>query len=333
MSEKDAAIEALEAAAKAIEAPKPEGGEDEGNPEAGKDEAKPEEGKDAAKPEDTDALSAAMTSVEDKIVRVAGLQGVEGEVSEAVAAVDLDAVKADVAAIMDDATKTPEEQAEALKAIEEQLAVALPEEVEQAGDDLPAVQARLDAAEAEVQQLSDELVEKLVTIDDLNAQIEDLGKQAETDATQLEALQTQLADAESAAEVKSAELAEAKATYEKSLNELEAYRVKRDPASGEAHIATAVENAIEVAPDGVTATWQYSNSDLSGNAATLTLVLDGEEIYKSEALKPGEVIESITLAKPLAPGAYDALAVTTVYDESGEVQLTSRVPVTLNVAE
>ena len=84
--------------------------------------------------------------------------------------------------------------------------------------------------------------------------------------------------------------------------------------------------------DGLTAAWQYANSDLSGNAATLSLQLDGEEIYKSDALKPGEVIDSITLSKPLEPGTYQAMAVTTVDDADGEVQLVSRVPVTLNVA-
>ena len=160
-----------------------------------------------------------------------------------------------------------------------------------------------------------------------------LGAQAETDATQLAELQTQLTDVQAEAEAKSQELAEAQETYEKSLDELEAYRVQRDPASGEAHIATAVDNAIAVDADGVTATWQYANSDLSGNAATLSLVLDGEEIFKSAALKPGETLETITLDKKLEPGAYKALAVTTVYDEAGEAQLTTRVPVTLNVAK
>ena len=101
--------------------------------------------------------------------------------------------------------------------------------------------------------------------------------------------------------------------------------------SGEAHISTAVENGIQVAEDGVTATWQYANSDLSGNAAILTLVLDGETIYTSEALKPGETVETLTLDKALASGEYQAMAVTTVYDAAGEAQLTSRVPVTINV--
>ena len=84
--------------------------------------------------------------------------------------------------------------------------------------------------------------------------------------------------------------------------------------------------------DGVTGQWQYVNSELSGNSATISLTLDGETLYTSKALKPGEALESITLEKPLAPGAYKALAVSTVYDKSGEKQLVTRVPVTLNVA-
>ena len=72
--------------------------------------------------------------------------------------------------------------------------------------------------------------------------------------------------------------------------------------------------------------------DPSTKAATISLTLDGETLYTSKALKPGEALESITLEKPLAPGAYKALAVSTVYDKSGEKQLVTRVPVTLNVA-
>ena len=317
VAEKDQIIEELNAAAAGAAAPG-----DGAQPAATDDETE------AA----SDALAETLAGVEDALVKVAGLQVAEGEATEAAVAVDLDAVRADIAAIVVDETKTAEEQVEALKEIEQQLTQALPEDAAIYGDSLEAVQARLGAAESEVQQLSAELVEKLSDIDSLNAQIAALDAQAETDAAQLADLQAQLTEAEADAQAGSEALATAKAEYEKSLAELEAYRVKRDPASGEAHIATAVDNAIEVAEDGVTANWQYANSALSGNAATLSLVLDGETIYTSGALKPGEVIESVTLDKPLAPGAYQAIAVTTVYDDNGEVQLTSRVPVTLNVA-
>ena len=127
-------------------------------------------------------------------------------------------------------------------------------------------------------------------------------------------------------------MAQTQAELEDNLAEMTAYKVEHEPESGEAHLSTAVDNVIQVAADGVTGQWQYVNSELSGNSATISLTLDGETLYTSKALKPGEALESITLEKPLAPGAYKALAVSTVYDKSGEKQLVTRVPVTLNVA-
>ena len=109
--------------------------------------------------------------------------------------------------------------------------------------------------------------------------------------------------------------------------------MERAPATGEAHLSTTADNAIEVAADGVTASWQYANSDLSGNEATIQLLLDGEAIYTSGALKPGEALEDIVLEKPLPAGSHQAIAVTTVYDKDGAPALTTRVPVTINVAE
>ena len=60
---------------------------------------------------------------------------------------------------------------------------------------------------------------------------------------------------------------------------------------------------------------------------------DGEAIYTSGALKPGEALEDIVLEKPLPAGSHQAIAVTTVYDKDGAPVLTTRVPVTINVAE
>ena len=50
-------------------------------------------------------------------------------------------------------------------------------------------------------------------------------------------------------------------------------------------------------------------------------------------LKPGEALEDIVLEKPLPAGSHQAIAVTTVYDKDGAPALTTRVPVTINVAE
>ena len=201
-----------------------------------------------------------------------------------------------------------------------------------AEEEVSAAKAQVDAAEEEVKQLTAELDEKLATIDSLNGEIEALGAQAETDATRLEALQAQLAEAQAEADAKIEALEDAQTEYAERVEELEAYQLTRDIVSGEAHISTAVDNAIEVAQDGVTASWQYANSNLSGNAAVLRLELNGETIYSSGSLKPGEEIDSLTLNQPLDPGTYQAMAVTTVFDDKGEPQVTTRVPVTLRVA-
>ena len=284
-------------------------------------------------------LATAIASVEGSIVKVAGLQAEAGEAAEAVADIDLDAVRQEIADIVDDTAEdmTDEARVEALAEIQQKLDAALPESdaAAEAGEDadaaLEAMQAQLDAAEEEVEQLSTELAEKLGDIDALNASIDALDAQAETDAAKLEELQTQLAEAQDDAQAQREALDEAGVAYAKSLAEMQAYKLDHAPEAGEAHLATEVNNAIQVAADGVTADWQYANSDLSGNTAAVALTVDGEAIWSGE-LTPGETLDGITLDKALEAGEYQAMVVTTVYDDAGEHQLTSRVPVTLNVA-
>ena len=289
-----------------------------------------------AKAESGEALAKKIAELETAIVDLAGLQAGEGEAPEAVAAIDLDAVREEIAEIVEDTSEemTDERREAALDAVLQWLTGAMPEQAtgEDAAEGIEAIRSRLDAAEAEVEQLSASLADKLSDIDALNAAIAELDAQAETDAEKLAALQDQLSEAEADAQAQRDALTQAVGNYEKSLAEMSAYKLDREPASGEAHLATAVGNVIQVEPDGVTAAWHYSNSDLSGNSAVIALTLDGETIYTSDVLKPGEDLGEITLSKPLAPGEYQGIAVTTVYDEAGEKQLTSRVPVTLSVA-
>ena len=297
----------------------------------------------------TDTLSDTMGKLEQAVVAIAGLQAQAEDVPEAVAAVDLEDVESRIAAVMEQTGDevTEETRVDALNEILEELQETLPEEIVEAVNEevaeavneevaeaaeMEVVQAQLDAAQAQVEQLSGALADKLEDIDALNEAISALDAQAETDAAQLETLQAQLTQAEADAKAQGEALAAAQADYEKKLAEVEAYKLDHAPASGEAHLSTAVDNAIEVAADGVTATWQYANSDLSGNAAMIELVLDGEKLYSSGPLKPGETIEGIVLDKPLAPGSYEATVVTTVYDADGAQQFSSRVPVTVNVA-
>ena len=80
----------------------------------------------------------------------------------------------------------------------------------------------------------------------------------------------------------------------------------------------------DIAPENI-------NTAISGRDVVLKLLLDGEPVYTSQALKPGESIDEITLDRALTTGRYDAMAVTSIYGDDGEVQFTNRVPVTLNV--
>ena len=106
-----------------------------------------------------------------------------------------------------------------------------------------------------------------------------------------------------------------------------------DLAAGEAHSATTATSVIEIAADGVTGTWNYENRDLSGNAVVLSILMGQTELYRSESIAPGERIEEIRLSQPLSAGAYEAVAVTAIYDADGNYLFANRIPVTLDVAK
>ena len=204
---------------------------------------------------------------------------------------------------------------------------------EEADATLAEMQTLLEESETRITDISGELDEKLETIDELNEQIETLTAQSDTDAEKLADLQADLDAANAEAERQSAEIEENREEYERQLAEVEAYRVDREPAAGEAHSATSVGNEIHVAADGVTASWDYHNTDISSNPVVLSLQVEGETVYTSQPLLPGQSVDTLTLSKPLAPGSHEGLAVSTVYDEEGNVQFANRVPVTVVVAE
>ena len=194
------------------------------------------------------------------------------------------------------------------------------------------LQGQLGEAEARYNALSGELDEKLDTITGLNEQIESLNAQSETDAEQLEALQGELDAAVQEAGRQAAALEDSKADYEKKLAEVRAYKLSRELTTGDAHTATAVNNVIDVAADGVTATWHYDNTAISSNPVVLQLQVDGQTVYTSQPIQPGSSVEQVTLTAPLAPGSYDGIAVSSVYDDQGELLFANRVPVSVNVA-
>ena len=117
----------------------------------------------------------------------------------------------------------------------------------------------------------------------------------------------------------------------KSISELRAYRISRELTDGEAYSATQTGNVINIAADGKTGAWSFTNAALSGHEVVLQILLNGEAVYTSEPLAPGASIEEIELTRALEKGEYDAVAVAATYDADGNYASGTRTPITLKV--
>ena len=71
------------------------------------------------------------------------------------------------------------------------------------------------------------------------------------------------------------------------------------------------------------------NSETSGNDVVFSLEVDGEVIYASDPIAPGESLQSIQLDTPLAPGNYEAIATQTTYGPDGTYLSAVRIPIAL----
>ena len=120
--------------------------------------------------------------------------------------------------------------------------------------------------------------------------------------------------------------------YETVIATEQAYHVTREASGeGERYSSYSVGNSVAVAADGVSGTVALANDVQSAGSFTMELVLDGETIYTSEAIAPGEKLEAITLEQPLAPGQYEAIIEIKKYDDDGNYIFGQRQPVTITV--
>lgn len=227
---------------------------------------------------------------------------------------------------------TDAEKLSEIASLEAQLTQTI-EELTAVSTELEAQSAALADAESALNAKAAELEVANQTIAGLEAQISEITAKTEQESAARAELEAQLAAAQETCAAIEAELAAARAEYERRMAEMNAYLLSRDLIDGEAHVATSAASEIRVEADGVTAAFDYTNTSVSGNTVVLTIEKDGAEIYRSESIAPGESVSEIALTEALTAGVHDAAAVTTVYNEDGSVQLTSRVPVTLNVAE
>ena len=259
---------------------------------------------------------------------------------------DVNTLNGEIKDIMDDNGLSDAEKLAAIEALEaelnesiEQLSAAAEEIASQkqalatAEGTLAQMQSDLTASEQALAQKESELAGAQASIAALEGQIADLSAQSETDSVALAELEAQLAEAREAYARLEEELNAARAEYERRVAELEAYLLSRELIDGEAYIRTDAGSVIAIESDGVTGVWSYVNSTISGNTVVLSITLDGEELFRSAPIAPGESLEGIELNRALTAGSHEAVAVTTVQDADGSVQCATRMPVVLEVAE
>ena len=244
---------------------------------------------------------------------------------------DVNELNRKLAGIMSSDASDEEKLAE-IAALEEQLNKTIADLTAVSGE-LEAQSAALRDAETALNAKEAELENANSAIAELESQIAEIGEQTESESAARAELEERLTAAQENSAAIETELAAARVEYEKRVAEMEAYLISRELIDGEAHVATSADSEVNVAADGVTAAFHYTNNSVSGNAVVLTIVKDDVELYRSEPIAPGQSVSEIVLAEALTAGVHEAIAVTTVYNEDGSVQLTSRVPVTLNVAE
>ncbi len=197
------------------------------------------------------------------------------------------------------------------------------------------MELQLEQAQAHAEELSAALTKSEETIATLEEELEDLRNQHQSDSADAEArieeLNAQIEKEKLNAQELGDRVQEARDQLDHLYAELAVYKMERELGEGEAYSAATLENEIVVAAGEAAAHWQYVNDARSGNEVILSIELDGEEIYRSASLLPGEMLENFQFDRVLESGKYEAVAVTRIYDEAGELRSTTRMPVVINV--
>ena len=98
---------------------------------------------------------------------------------------------------------------------------------------------------------------------------------------------------------------------------------------GESSLATQTGDMLVFDATGLATDVTLVNSENNANNVVFTLEIDGEAIYTSEPVAPGEAITSIQLEDPLPTGNYEALATQTAYAADGTYMTAVRIPITI----
>ena len=227
-------------------------------------------------------------------------------------------------------------------------------ELESRSAELETANAELESSEAAMRETEAQLAAANQSVADLQAQIEssdaaiaelegeiaaaeaELTAANDKSAEQKTALEAQIASLNDDLAAEQSALAEAKAAhaqaqaeFEQRLSELRAYHIEREVSAGESYLATQTGDMLVFDQTGLAVDATLANSENSANNVVFTLEVDGEVIYTSEPIAPGESVSSIQLEAPLAPGNYEAMAIQTAYAADGASLTAVRIPITI----
>ena len=247
----------------------------------------------------------------------------------------------------DPATQEPAQEPSAQPT--EDTAAALTEEMETLRQENQRLQAELDGkadVETQLANAQKELADTKAELAQVQADLEsartghtDTAADLETEKSaraqaesDLEQARTELADTKAELDAVRAELTQTQTKLADTQKALEAYRLAfAGEEEGSRHSATALDQTVQVASDGVTATYLLENTVASGNSLSFRLEVAGEEVFASEKLSPGQSITTFQLENPLTAGEYEGALTVITYGKDGVASSKMTTPVTVIV--
>ena len=188
------------------------------------------------------------------------------------------------------------------------------------------LQAQIETGDATIASLEEQIAAAEAALTAAND--ESASQKADLEA-QIASLNDDLAAEQAALSEAEAEHAAAQAEFEQRLSELRAYHIEREVGAGESYLATQTGDMLVFDANGLAMDATLVNSENSGNDVVFSLEVDGEVIYTSDPIAPGESLHSIQLDTPLAPGNYEAIATQTTYGPDGTYLSAVRIPIAL----
>lgn len=206
---------------------------------------------------------------------------------------------------------------EAMKAENEVLAA----KVDVLSEDNAVLTSDLEYANAEKAALEKELESANAANETIAAELEAVNAENQQLSGELEAANAENQQLSSDLEAANARISELDA-------EISEFR-KDDTAAAVVY----VEDAVNVAADGVSAKYDYTCGAPEGSTAVCQLFMGDMELYTSPELKSGEKLVSFEIAEALAAGNHEGTLTVTTYRADGSVASRITLPVTIVVAE